>query len=270
MTTNPKTNWYSYFPLMYLYVSRLKNPVKILQLIGGDFVFVFLLTIGFSYNVNMLSLSFSGSAVMFLLSKAAFCFFIFITFFTLYEIGYVVNDCVIAKRENSPTLRFENVDDWKKIVLSKVVGFAVLTVILSVLFKVDVSRFIIFSVFVVSFFLLLHNTARIEDRGGSYFWLEYLRLLVIPFVLVSNSYIFLILSVAILPEVLRRTIRYIQLRLKSDKNRRFNLSDLRIFLMSSFFVFFVFFSISFIYLLLLIIPYSIVIAGILFSVVAKE
>jgi len=263
---------YAHFPLMYLYVTRLEKPFKVIQWIGGDFIFVFLLVISFNntstYNPLSLFLLDSNTAIW-LVAKAILYFYIFITFFTLYELGYVVNDCISTRKESNPTIRFQSCEYWKTIAMSKIVSFILLTAALYWLFKLDVNTFLLYSTLTVSFFLFLHNNVFTEDRSISYFWLQYLRLMIVPFTVIANAYVLFLLSFAILPEVLRRTLRYLRIKLQ-HKERKFNVFDLKVFVISSFFVMLGFFRLSVNYVYALFVPYALIVGGILISLILQE
>ncbi len=231
---------------------------------------MFLLTVGFNEGFNLFSSQTIDDYLLLGIStRLLFYFLIFVTFFTLYEVGYIVNDCVSAKEEVDPEDRFIQKNYWKTIVLAKIISFLLLSMLIYFVFKIDITFFFAYNTLILVFFIFVHNKVSVENRGISYFWLEFMRLMIIPITIMNNSFSLLLISFVILPEVLRRTLRYQKIKLQMG-NRKFNIDDLRAFLISSIAVIIYFYKLFPSYLTLLILPYSIIISGILASLLSRE
>ena len=108
-----------------------------------------------------------------------FSIFVYFVFFTVYEIGYVINDCVATKHELRPSMRYQNYANWKYLVAAKIGFFVALILAGSMLFKTNL--FILLPIGILILFLfILHNQFTLQERGLSYFWLESVRLIILP------------------------------------------------------------------------------------------
>ena len=249
----------SSLPFMYMYISRLGTLARFLQFFGGEIIPISIITY----------LLLNGSAISVLISTS-FIYFIllallaFFTFFTIYEIGYIVNDCVFAKRESNPTLRFKHTEYWRYLVCLKLVFFVILVVIGYFFFN---SRFLYLFPYgaLVLIIFLVHNKLAIEDRGVTYFWLEFTRLMVLPFLFIADLNGLLIGFLLLIPELIRRTIRYLKIKYVSAQHN-FTIFDLKSSLLSIAMVSLFLLEFKSEILLGFLLAYSIIIAGILLSI----
>lgn len=244
---------------MYLYKTRLGNVFRFLQFFGGEilpFTLLTFLVLNSSSLNAILSLNFG---YFFLLAA-----FLYLTFFTLYEAGYIINDCVATKFESNPSIRYVDNVNWKYLVSSKLFFFALLVALGSVFFQINGYFFITYGSLTMMLFLI-HNRLPLQERGFSYFWLELMRLMLLPFLLLISSGQILIMFLLIIPELLRRTLRYMRIKsLSSD--RKFSFFDLKVSLISVFMVciFLSQFDITLIPVILM--GYAIIMAGMLYSI----
>jgi len=151
---------------------------------------------------------------------------LYVLFFSVYEAGYLYNDCVAVKRESRPTYRFSACENIYRVMAVKTAAFVLLSLFVGSVSRVTASLFVSMSLaaLVLS---LIHSNLREKWRGLTYFWLECLRLLVIPFSLVSNPALMFVSTVVVIPEVVRRTLRYV--RIKSYLlDRKFTYYDLKL------------------------------------------
>jgi hypothetical protein len=246
---------------MYLYKTRLGTFTRFFQFFGGE-ILVFTLMTFLLKNNGVLSSIFSVDFLNFILFGILF----YVTFFTLYEIGYIMNDCLATKSESNPANRYSG-SNWKHLVIAKIAFFILLSVLCRMLFTFNFLNFILYSCITMVVFYF-HNRLIVQERIFTYFWLELMRLMILPFVMFDGSVNILISLVLVSPELIRRTIRYSRLKLFVS-DRKFSFFDLKAFLGSALMV--ILFLISYNYSLITIpaVVYSISISGILLSLYLK-
>jgi hypothetical protein len=193
-----------------------------------------------------------------------FTVFMYITFFTLYETGYIINDCVTTKYESEPSMRCADSIHWKYLVGSKIGFFAFLTILAWVIFQIDIVLFVAYGTLTV-FLFLLHNRLPLQDRGLSYFWLELMRLMMLPYTVIHDTSKILIMFVLIFPELFRRISRYVRIKYLSY-DRKFSTFDLKVSLISVFMVCIFLFQFDISLIPVLAAGYSIIIMGIMISI----
>jgi|WetSurMetagenome_2_1015567.scaffolds.fasta_scaffold110796_1 hypothetical protein len=215
----------SSLPFMYTYLSRLSTLPRFFQFFGGEILPVTSITY-LLLNNGSVNAFLSAQFVSFILLSI----FAYIIFFTIYEVGYIVNDCVTAKNEFTPSIRFSNTQYWKQLVGAKVFFF--ITLVITGYFFIGENFLYYFplAIVVLSTFYL-HNRWRVEDRGISYFWLENTRLMMLPLLVITDLTLVLLSFLLITPELLRRTIRYIRIK-NSTGQHNFTFFDLQASLMS--------------------------------------
>jgi hypothetical protein len=215
----------SSLPFMYTYISRLSTLPRFFQFVGGEILPLTLITY-LLLNNGSVSAFLSAKFTSFIILSL----FAYIIFFTIYEVGYIVNDCVTAKHELTPSIRFSNTHYWKQLVGAKVFFFIALVIIGYLFVGKNFIYYIPLAIVVLSIFYL-HNKWRVEDRGISYFWLEYIRLMMLPLLVITDLTLILLSFLLILPELLRRAIRYIRIK-NSTGQHNFTFFDLQTSLMS--------------------------------------
>ena len=210
---------------MYLYISRLGTLPRLLQFFGGEIFPISIITY-LLLNGGSIGLLFNISFVYFLILS----FLAYVTFFTLYEMGYIMNDCISVKHESNPTLRFRYVKYWKYLICLKMAFFVIMTLFGYFVFN---SHFLFYFPYgaLVMFLFLFHNKLPNEDRGLSYFWLESTRLMMLPFLFLIDLNILLLGLLLLLPELIRRTIRYLRIKYVFA-GRNFTFFDLKTSLVS--------------------------------------
>jgi hypothetical protein len=247
-----------FFPFMYLYVTRLGTAFRFFQFFGGEILPITVMTYSLLNNGSLFVI-FDVKFATFML----FSVFVYITFFTLYEIGYAINDCVAVKYDSNPSIRYVACSKWKFLVLSKSIFFFLLLMLTKIIFRVEVSTIIIY--YAVTFFLfLLHNGLAVQDRGVSYFWLEFMRLMILPYVSFQDFNMLLIMIMLIFPELVRRSFRYVRIKYLSY-DRKFSIFDLKMCLLSVFVVSIILFVFDVHLVSVLLSGYVIIVSGILIS-----
>ncbi len=205
-------------PFVYTYNTRVKSLFRFAQFIGGEIIPIAILTYVISFNT--VSLLISENFLKFL----GFTLYIFLTFFTMYEIGYIINDCVSIKNESNPSIRFKESSKWYQIVIPKILFFGLLGLGASFLFKINLGLFLLYSLLVMSIFLI-HNVIKSKNRIITYFWLELLRLMFLPSLVLYDSQSLMVALLLVSPELLRRSIRYMRLKFQSI-DRKFSKFDM--------------------------------------------
>ena len=248
---------------MYMYTTRLGTIFRFLQFLGGEIVPITIITF-----LILNSGSFSELVSIKFIYFSLLSIFIYATFFTLYEIGYIFNDCISTKHEQEPSMRYRDTDQWKYLVASKLAFFVILLTIATLIFQINAYLLIAYGSVTMALFLL-HNKLPFHDRGFSYFWLESMRLMILPFLMLINSNEIMIMLLIISPELLRRTLRYLRIKYLSN-DRKFSTFDLKVILLSvcMICIFFLQFNLSLIPIVLT--GYSILITGIIFSIALKR
>jgi len=251
-----------FLPCVYMYFTRLGAPFRFLQFFGGELLPMIVMTYLILKNGSILALFDVDFAFFVGLSL-----FVYYTFFTLYEIGYVINDCLAVKYESKPTLRYDQCDQWSYLVFSKLLFFIFLTFLAYKIFGIDIYALIFYGIVVLLVFIL-HSRLAVQDRGVTYFWLQFMRLMILPFTIIHDVYTLLIMTFFVFPELFRRGVRYMRIKYLSQ-DRKFSTFDLKASLISIFLV--GIFVCKFVFYLVpaLIIGYAIIIAGIMISIRLK-
>ena len=198
----------SYLPFMYLYVTRLGTGFRFFQFFGGEILPITIMTYLLLNNdyslISILNIDFGYFTL--------FSLYSYLIFFTVYEIGYITNDCISVQNELNPSIRYHNRQHWKYLVISKLGFFSILVYVSTILFNITF-WFFVFYCGITMFLFLLHNILPLKERGLSYFWLTLLRLMLLPaLVFITDTNHFLIVLLFIFPELLRRTLRYLRIK----------------------------------------------------------
>jgi len=255
-------NLMSFLPCMYMYFTRLGTPFRFFQFFGGELLPMIVMTYLSLNNGSILALF--NVEFAFFVSLSLFVYF---TFFTLYEIGYVINDCVTTKYESRPTLRYNKCDYWRYLVFSKILLFIFLTLFASVTFRVNIFA-IFFYAAVTLLIFMAHNGLSVQDRSVTYFWLQFMRLMILPYTVIHDIYALLIMILLVFPELFRRGVRYMRIKYLSQ-DRKFSTFDLKASLISTFLVGIFICKFAFHLVPALIIGYAIIIAGIIISILLR-
>ena len=225
MRSRSKIILYS-LPLFYTYLTRLRTVLKLIQFFGGEFVSLTILV----YFIQV----WSGNATLDLLSYLHNSFnysLIFVTFFTFYEIGYIVNDCIAIKKETFPTIRFVYCNYLKLLSFIKFITFLALSFLLLASNRINLTKYITYFG-AMTLLIFLHNKFSCKDRWITYFWLSFLRISVIP-IMVSSGKPLILTFLLVTPEVIRRVLRYIKIRyVMLSQDRRFSEFDFKILSLS--------------------------------------
>lgn len=211
--------------LVYTYETRLRSPYRLVELFGGELLpiilMVFLLT-----NRDFGNL-FSASFVSFATFQVIFYFL----FFSIYEIGYFFNDCVAARKESRPTARFENCKELKYVPYFRVAAFLSICYLIRILIPYSAISFS-FYCFLGLALSLLHSNQDVKERGLTYFWTEFFRLTAILSPFINSMQPMVIALLIIIPEILRRTLRYLRFK-HLDIDRKFGYFDLKVIILST-------------------------------------
>lgn len=252
-------NLIPFLPCMYMYLTRLGTPLRFFQFFGGEILPLTVMTYLVLKKGSWLSL-FNVDFALFIMSSI----FVYLAFFTLYEIGYIINDCVAIKYESAPTVRYARRNEWKHLVLIKFLFFIFLTLLGGIYLNIDVYAIIVYGV-VVIFLFMMHNTLSITDRGITYFWLQLMRLMILPYVIIHDFNTLLTLLILVAPELLRRCVRYMRIKYMSY-SRKFSAFDLKASLISLFLVGLIISKFAFHLFPALLSGYVIIITGIIISI----
>lgn len=255
-------NLIPFLPCMYMYLTRLGTPLRFFQFFGGEILPLTVMTYLVLKEGSWLSL-FNVDFALFTMSSI----FVYLVFFTLYEIGYIMNDCVAIKHEFVPTIRFDRPDEWKYLVFSKFLSFIFLTLLGSIYLSTDVCAIMGYSA-VVIFLFMLHNILSIQERGLTYIWLQLMRLMILPYTVIHNVNILLAMLILIFPELFRRSVRYMRIKYLSH-DRKFSAFDLKASLISVFLVGLIINRFAFQLFPALVLGYGIIITGIIISLRLK-
>jgi len=247
-----------FLPFMYMYVTRLGTLFRFFQFFGGEVLPITVMTYLLANNGSLFVI-FDIKFATFMI----FSVFIYTVFFTFYEIGYIVNDCVAVKYESIPSMRYVACDKWKLLVLSKSIFFVLLLMLAKIIFRIEIWATVVYCS-ITLFIFLLHNRLTAQDRGMSYFWLQFMRLMMLPYVNFQDFKMLLIMVMLIFPELVRRSVRYLRIKYLSY-NRKFSIFDLKTSLLSIFVVGILLFEFDVCLVLVLTSGYVIIVAGILMS-----
>jgi len=248
----------SSLPFMYTYITRLGTLFRFSQFFG-EMVPIMIMTYALVNNYHLNAIL----AIKFMYF-VLFSVFMYITFFTLYEIGYIINDCVATKYESKPSMRYVDSIYWKYLVGSKLGFFTFLTALAWVIFQIDIFLFVAYGTLTM-FLFLLHNRLPLQDRALSYFWLESMRLMMLPYIVIHDQSKILIMFVLIFPELFWRIIRYVRIKYLSY-DRKFSTFDLKVSLVSVFMVCIFLFQFDISLIPVLALGYLIIIVGIIISI----
>jgi|GEM_PF-2873755 len=246
-------------PCMYMYITRLGTLFRFFQFFGGEILPMIIMTYLTLKNGFVLAL-FDVEFAFFAVSSL----FVYFVFFTLYEVGYVINDCVAIKYESRPTLRYNECDHWKYLVFSKVLFFIFLTLLAGIIIHIDIYAIMFYGA-VTLFVFILHNELSVQDRAITYFWLQFMRLMVLPYAMVHNTCTLFIMILLVFPELFRRSVRYMRIKYLL-KDRKFSTFDLKASLISLFMVGILICKFAFYLIPALIFGYVIIVVGIVISI----
>ena len=252
-----------FVPCMYMYITRLGSFFRFFQFFGGEILPMIIMTY-LTLKNGFISSLFNVEFAFFVASSL----FVYFVFFTLYEVGYVINDCVAIKYESNPTLRYNECSYWKYLIFSKILFFIVLTLLVNTVIHVDIYDIMFYGTITLLIFIL-HNKLPIQDRGITYFWLEFMRLMILPYAIIHDTYKLIIMILLIFPELFRRGVRYMRIKYLSQ-NRKFSTFDLKASLISIFMIGIFICKFAFHIISALIFGYAIIIMGIMISILKKE
>jgi len=252
-----------FVPCMYMYITRLGKFFRFFQFLGGEILPIIIMTY-LTFKNGFVPSLFNVEFAFFIASSLL----VYLVFFTLYEVGYVINDCVAIKYEPNPTLRYNKCDYWKYLIFLKISLFIVLTLLVSTITHVNIYDIIFYGTITLLIFIL-HNKLPIQDRGVTYFWLEFMRLMILPYTIIHDTYKLIIMILLILPELFRRGVRYMRIKYLSQ-SRKFSTFDLKASLISTFMIGIFICKFAFHVISALIFGYAIIIMGIMISILKKE
>jgi len=242
---------------VYTYETRLGSFLRLVQLLGGELLPTTLMAwILIQRDVAKVI---STNFLVFVTCQSIFYFL----FFTIYELGYFFNDCVAARKEIKPTIRFKNCEELKHASYPRIVIFFLACYFLSILFPFSLAYFTFYCCLALVL-SLLHSNEKVEDRGLTYFWTEAFRLIAILSPFIKDTFLMITSVFIIIPEVLRRTLRYLRFK-HLGCDRKFGSFDLKVILLSASVIGVFLYQLDPFYLLSLVFFYAPIMAGIALS-----
>jgi hypothetical protein len=169
-----------YFPFTYAWASRSKTILEKLS-----FFVIFIFPSVFASCFFGVGLNFEQFIIEYIIAM--------ITFYSFYEIFYIINDVYTVKHELSPTYRFSN---EKQIILEQKapaliwvrIFFLIMGIILLASFKSNNYLYFIFILFIVGVLYVIHNFFRSRINIISYFFLTTIRYIAVPMLFIKPEY----------------------------------------------------------------------------------